>query len=96
MRGTLDEAASEQESNEHTAARYLQSRRSKPTREAAERTVAMDMPVRKVPTHGSGDDAGNGQNGDANEGQPVCEHGATAYVCRRWGCKFYEIPNGRR
>jgi hypothetical protein len=26
----------------------------------------------------------------------TCEHGATAYRCKKWGCKFYEIPNGRR
>jgi hypothetical protein len=27
---------------------------------------------------------------------PVCDHGANAYTCQTWGCKFYEIPNGRR
>lgn len=26
----------------------------------------------------------------------ICEHGAHAYYCQIWGCKFYEIPNGRR
>lgn len=25
-----------------------------------------------------------------------CEHGASAFNCKKWGCKFYEIPNGRR
>lgn len=26
----------------------------------------------------------------------LCEHGMEAYKCKKWGCKFYEIPNGRR
>lgn len=25
-----------------------------------------------------------------------CEHLATAYNCKVWGCKFYEISNGRK
>lgn len=25
-----------------------------------------------------------------------CEHGATAYNCKKWGCKFYDIANGRK
>lgn len=25
-----------------------------------------------------------------------CEHGATFPNCKKWGCKFYEIANGRK
>jgi len=24
-----------------------------------------------------------------------CAHGATRFNCKKWGCKFYEIANGR-
>ena len=25
----------------------------------------------------------------------VCSHGAVAYRCKTWGCRFYEVANGR-
>lgn len=29
-------------------------------------------------------------------GPELCEHDESAFHCTQWGCKFYEVPNGRR
>ena len=67
----------------------LDEKRGGPKSTVAQRSEDTEQPA-SIPA-----EAAKGPAVPSNYLTEKCSHGATRYRCQKWGCKFYEIANGR-